>query len=455
MRYKQLIRNLGLKQLNNTTHKVLSLISVSLMTLSAQASNGNIATTFGLLPSDMASSQAFSLFNDQVSASYYNPAALTLKPQGELSLAALHAKPSLTVDSLGGANPPVRFGDVLESEATKTFLFGMKTNLTSMTRLDHPVYLSLIAGVEDYGTEMLAFNSETSNEGQFMQYGQKPLFVAVSGATNIIDGLALGFGARLTLEASAELELQTDLAGVTEKEKLQVNTKPVLVPLFGLHADMSTLLCEQNADCFWSDIDLAFSYRGESSSKASINTAATIPGTVSAPGIPLIINTIDAYQPMITSFGMNYQLSDTLSLAATLEYQFWSSLTDELKKDTIKDQAALKFDDTLVPRLGVRYQSSESLALIAGLSVESSPLKTTVSDSVNLFDNDRIITAFGFSYKITESGFFAYPVQIDGAYQYHQLQERDFTLSTNGTEFESVKTEGSASVLSLSMSILF
>src|SRR5690606_33050807 len=137
-------------------------------------------------------------------------------------------------------------------------------------------------------------------------------------------------------------------------------------------------------------------------------------------------------------------------LAATLEYQNWSTLTDELKKDTIKDQAALKFDDTFVPRIGLRYQINEDLMLTTGLSYESSPLQTTTSDSVNLFDNDRIISALGFSYKLTHSDFFAYPVQIDGAYQYHYLKERNFTLSTDGTEFENAQAAGDAHILSLS-----
>jgi hypothetical protein len=109
-----------------------------MLSLSNNASSGNIASIYGLLPSDMAISQAFSLFNEQVSASYYNPAALTLKPQGELTLGAFYASPSLTVKSLGGSNPPTRSGDVLESEPTKTLLFGKKTNLTNMTRLKHP-----------------------------------------------------------------------------------------------------------------------------------------------------------------------------------------------------------------------------------------------------------------------------------------------------------------------------
>jgi hypothetical protein len=40
----------------------------------AHAGMSNTATTFGILPSDIASAQSLSLFNNQVSATYYNPA---------------------------------------------------------------------------------------------------------------------------------------------------------------------------------------------------------------------------------------------------------------------------------------------------------------------------------------------------------------------------------------------
>ena len=60
-------------------------------TTAAYASMGNIGTTYGVLPSDVASAQALSMFNTQVSAVYYNPAYLTKDPRGELTMGLLHA----------------------------------------------------------------------------------------------------------------------------------------------------------------------------------------------------------------------------------------------------------------------------------------------------------------------------------------------------------------------------
>ena len=54
--------------------------------LSAQASMGNIGTTYGVMAVDVATAQSLSMFNDQVSATYYNPAYLTKDPKGELTV---------------------------------------------------------------------------------------------------------------------------------------------------------------------------------------------------------------------------------------------------------------------------------------------------------------------------------------------------------------------------------
>ena len=66
---------------------------------------GNIGTTYGVLPSDLASAQALSLFNSQVSATYYNPAYLAQDDRGELTTGLLHAGPKLRATGVGGAAP--------------------------------------------------------------------------------------------------------------------------------------------------------------------------------------------------------------------------------------------------------------------------------------------------------------------------------------------------------------
>lgn len=442
-----------MKKNNAIFFAALTVLSFSNMTF---ASMGNLATTFGLLPTDMATAQSYSLFNGQVSASYYNPAALAQDNKGSLTMGLLQATPSLKVKTTGGNNPPVRSGSVLESEQTEALILGMKANLTSLSKFKTPLYFGLIGGIEKYGQEMLAFNSSTSREGQFMQYGQKPLFLAGSVAAGIYDGVDIGFGLRLTLHANATMKLETDLAGNTTEEQMNVSAKPEFVPLFGMNIDLNTLVCAQATECLWKDLDLAMSYRSESNTKTKVDATAVIPGTVSNPGLPLVVSALDAYQPMILSFGAKYQLNTRWDLAVTFEHQNWASLTNKLQSDTINDQANLVFSNTSISRIGSRYQYNKALNLSAGLSYEESPLKSTESQDVNLFDNDRMVASFGFTQVYENTPILAFPLRIDGAYQYHHLKQRDFTLSSlNESQYETVTTSGNAHVLSLSFAMMF
>ena len=436
----------------------LSVAIYSLLSLSANASTGNLATTYGLLPSDISSAQAFSLFNTQSSAAYYNPASLASSDHGELTLGLLHASPSLTATSNGGDNPPVRSGDVLNNTNTESVLLGMKTNLTSLTKFKTPVYVGLIAGIESYGTEMLAFDSTTSKEGQFMQYGQKPLFIAVSGGMEAIPGLNLGLGLRVTLHASATMNLETDLGGNTSNEELSVSAEPVLIPLFGMTADLDTLICDKKTDCWADGLSTAISIRGSSNTQTTVESTAVIPGTIPEPGLPLNVTALDAYQPIIVSTGAQYRFNSKIDFAATLEYQNWSSLTEELKSDTIYDQADLSFSDIIVPRLGAKYAYSKDLNLISGFSYDISPLDNGTSDNVNLFDNDRMVFAAGVNYFMRDTQWLAFPLRLDAAYQYHHLLERDFTLTASDapvSPYESVTTGGNVHVFSMSVSMNF
>ena len=110
----------------------------------AMASMGNIGTTYGVLPSDLASAQALSLFNSQVSATYYNPAYLAHDDRGELTTGLLHADHELRASSLGGAAPLPRNSDVLQDSPSQHTLLGMKTDLSSLTRFNHPMYLGFM-----------------------------------------------------------------------------------------------------------------------------------------------------------------------------------------------------------------------------------------------------------------------------------------------------------------------
>lgn len=215
----------------------------------AMASMGNIGTTYGVLPSDLASAQALSLFNSQVSATYYNPAYLAQDDRGELTTGLLHADHELRASSLGGAAPLPRSSDTLQDSPSQHTLLGMKTDLSSLTRFNHPLYLGFMLGVEKYGEEMMAFNSQTSVEGQYFEFGRQPLFLNLGGGTQIWRGLDMGLSARITLHSEAELVATSTLGGVTSYETLNVSAKPSIRPIFGMNMDWGESFCGDGNDC--------------------------------------------------------------------------------------------------------------------------------------------------------------------------------------------------------------
>lgn len=425
---------------------------------------GNTASTYGLLPVDVASAQGLSLFNAQASALYYNPAYLTRDPRGELTLGMMHAAQEMRAASegnpSGGSSPVTRDGDVLSDAPSQQVLIAMKTDLTNITKFNHPLYFAFIAGVEKYGEEMLAFTSQTSMEGQFFEYGRQPLFLNLGGATELFNGITGGASAHVSLRSDATLVASADLAGNTQYERLDVTARPVIRPVISANFEWGKVFCGNNDRCgFLGDLETALAFRGHTEARTSVESNITIPGTVVDPGITLLIDTLDSYQPDIFSAGLLYHFSDRLRLALSVEQQNWQDLEDKLDRDTIKDQANVSLKDILVPRIGVQWQFNDSLTLMAGAAWQESPLENLQTPDVNYLDSDKTIVGLGGAWTIQDPPILAYPLRLDFGYQFQQLDKRTFELTTTrpgfSNPYEVVTADGEAHIFSGAITVKF
>jgi long-subunit fatty acid transport protein len=331
----------------------------------------------------------------------------------------------------------------------------MKTDLTSLTKYERPLYFGLIAGIEKFGTEMMAFSSQTANEGQYMRYGRNPLFLNMGGAMQVIPGIDVGASARITLHSEASLIAQADLAGNTEYEKMDVSAQPSIRPIVGASFDFGTLFCQQ--DCMFSGIEAALVYRAFSNTATTVTANTVIPGTIPDPGLTLAITTLDSWQPDVLAVGLQYKRDDW-RVALTLERQNWSDLGREFRGDTIKDQAAMSFSDITIPRLGAEMRFNEIFFLTAGVALEKSPLKGRDSLNVNYFDNDKVVVGLGLGLELANPPVLAFPVRLDLGYQYQQLKAREFDLTAANAPsnpYETVEAEGDIHILSGSITLKF
>jgi len=368
-----------------------------------------------------------------VSATYYNPAYLTKDTRGELTAGILHAE-----QELRSANPNAD-GDVLSNSPSQHVLIGMKTNLGSLTRFDHPIYLGFIAGVEKYGKE--------------------PLFLNIGGATPIWRGISAGASVRVTLDATANLDAVSTLGGETSRERLSVNAEPAMKTILGTNIDLGSTFCPES-DCFLDGWESALIYRTKSSASTTIDSNIVVTQTIPEPGLSLAVSTIDSFQPETYGIGTQYQ-GENWRVGGSIEQQNWSELEEEFADDSIKDQGSvpaasrIEFDDILIPRIGGEYQLNKNFALRGGVAYEESPLKSTRNPEINYLDTDKIVIGLGVSATYDRTRLLAYPVRLDLGYQYQQLQERDFTLVDYDGNETDVTADGDVHVVSGSITLKF
>lgn len=414
----------------------------------ALAGMGNTANTYGLFPVDVGTAQAMSMFNAQASALYYNPAYLTMDPRGELTAGLLHGEQELKSDDT-----------VVNDTRSQQQLIALKTNLSELTKVNHPLYFAIIAGVEKFGEEMLAFNSSTSDEGQFLNYGRQPLFLNVGGGTQFLNGINVGASVHISLRSEATLNASSNLAGETQYEELDVTAKPVLRPVLSTSQEWGKIICGHNDDCWIGGLETALTFRGHTEARTSVESNIVIPGTVPDPGILLAIDTIDSYQPDIFAAGLKYNFTDNFRMAVTVEQQNWSDLTEELQRDTVKDQANAQFKDITVPRVGAEWDVNKHLTLRGGVAFQESPLESIRTEDVNYLDNDKVIFGLGSSLVIDNPPILAYPMRLDFGYQFQQLEDRDFELTSSRpgvtNPFATVTAGGEVHVFSGSLTLKF
>ena len=185
----------------------------------------------------------------------------------------------------------------------------------------------------------------------------------------------------------------------------------------------------------------------------------TIPGTVVDPGITLLIDTLDSYQPDIYSAGLLYHLSDRFRLALAVEQQNWQDLEDKLDRDTIKDQANVALKDIVVPRIGAEWTVNDSLILTAGAAWQESPLESLQTPDVNYLDSDKTIVGVGASWIVRNPPVLAFPLRLDFGYQFQRLEKREFELTTTRpgvtNPYETVSADGEANIFSGSITVKF
>jgi len=429
------------------------------------AAMGTVATNFGLLPQDVATAQSLSMFSNQPSAVYYNPAYLARDRKGQVSAAYLFTDQDIKARPRNFGEDNFLQNEEIVNRSNYNVLLGFKTDLSSMLKSDRAMVLGIMLGAERSGERLLSFDSQTSETAQSFRYGQQSLFLSLGAGLNVVPGFDVGASTRITLAADANLEATANVQGDTSRERLVLTAKPSIQPILSGSINWAQLLCEDPKACWAYGLETALAWRYESKVSVGVNADAAVRGLVN--GLPLRITTFDGYQPEMFTAGINFD-RHRARIGATGEYQLWSGLNRQIEGDTIRGDAGLRFRDVFVPRIGGEFRLNPVFSLLSGISYEQSPLSSRQSLDVNFVDSDRVVFGLGFSYLIEQALFLSQPVRMDFAYQYHHLMDRDFIVASSRTDSaggtcpdnpnarcQPVTSSGSAHVINASLNLSF
>ena len=401
-------------------------LALAALPLGAQASLGHVGANFGLLSQDVATAQGLSMFSNQPSAVYYNPAYLARDRRGAMSAGFLYNNQSLTAKGWDMPDNVVN-NDVVEDNPNYNVLLGFKTDLSKLLKDDRAIVLGFMLGAERSGTNLLSFSSQSGQTAQSLKYGKQSLFLSLGAGLNLFRGVDVGASTRITLNAQAKLGADAQVNGNTSFENLSVSASPSIQPILSGNLNWGDILCPNDKYCWAKGLETALSWRYESKYNTAVRANAQVPNLIS--NLPLLVDTLDGYQPETFSAGIQYNLYK-IRLGASADFARWSGANRLFAQDTIKDVGQLAFRDVVIPRVGVEYRLDKEISLLAGVSYEPSPLRSDSSLNVNYVDNNKVVAGIGLSYLIEQPILLAQPVRFDVAYQRHFLRDRDFCLST-------------------------
>lgn len=449
------------KKPNAKATRTSATLVLVLVSTNAIAGIGGAGTNFGLGPISTGTAMAYSSQLNNPLSVYYNPASLARSNMTEIMLFSHYGDTELRARSQGGAAPAKREGSVLSDGSSEMLVIGMTTPIMKNGMKNPGAVFGINLGVDEYTKNFLPYNASTSEVGQFVRYESEPLYIGLAVAVpDVISGLDVGIGTRLTLDATASLNASSDLGGNTDSEELGMKASPNFSMNMGVNVDFDELFCGSTKCEKLAAYQAAIFWRDESSWNVAVNANLVVPGVIPQPGLDVILNTIDSFQPEVLGGSLTIQTTENLQAILSIEKQIWSSLTDAFKNDSVRDQANLKFQDTLVPRLGVRYQIYKDFFAYSGISYEESPLKGRQSVDVNYFDADKMSYGMGLEHQSRNALGPDTSVIVGAGIQYQQLEKREFELininsPTYPAPYETVIADGEATVVSASLSILF
>lgn len=382
-----------------------------------------IPNTYGMSAKSIGLGNAMTAVGDDYSMTYYNPGGLATLDTSQVDIGYLYTAPYFT----GG--PTDEQGVVFDTR-NQALLLGFTMNLSKLFKFkkDYGLGLGFDLAIDNNLKSFLSFEETRNDKGQFARYGISSVTMNLALGLQIIPQLHIGVGGFILVKGTNSLTAETDLAGNTDYEQIQVEAEPAIAPIVGIFAPAHKM------------VTLGVVWRGKGVAeftKIDAQTSALVSES-KLTDLNLLMAFKDTYVPHQVAFGLSLRPIETLMLAMDVTWANWADYAEEVKEGTVvKEDADFETKDIFIPRLGIEYQPVPQLLYMRfGYYWEETPfVKPGIGDSIVL-DNTKHAFSFGLAHDMTYLHFMAHPVTIGFTYFNHYLQPRT-VKSDDGGEFES------------------
>ena len=385
----------------------------------------------------MSMGNAYTAVADDVYAVYYNPAGLAQLSEHEMSLGYIYSSPSLKMN--GGPGPAQSRGP----DNLKAPVIAMAFNLDEAFEGTLPVHsrFGLILSSPDNFQSIYRIYDPDPSTPHWYRYGdyldRLHLVAGLSLQPDRWKWISFGAGVRFIISGKASMPAMANTEG------LGINLGRTRSPGANFNMDVDTEIAPIAGVLLkpTSKLRFGYSFRGELELDVAPIIAQAV--THATPGSNLIdipinldIPGFNAYfLPQQHNFGLAYDWTPKLLTSLDISWFKWSSY-----RNPYRGGPTPKWDDTVVPRVGVEYKLTDALALRAGYFYEPSPVPNQYARS-NYLDTDRHVFSWGFGYKFNDPlGVVKVPIVVDVAMQYWHLPSR--TMDKNDPSLSDYSIKG-------------
>ncbi len=379
-----------------------------------------VPNTYGLSAKSVGLGNAMTAVGDDYSMTFFNPGALGALETNQLDITYLYAEPRFYGGVYG--NDDVEF-----NVANKLTLIGFTMNLSGLFNNRHGVGLGFDIAIDNNLKSFLAFDEHRDDNGQFVRYGLSSVTMVTALGVKIIPQLHIGLGGFIMIKGQNTLVAETDLAGNTREEEIQVNAEPAIAPIIGIFAPVHDM------------VTLGAVYRGRGKAEFSEIDAGTdaLVSESSLTKLNLLMSFTDTYVPQQAAFGVSVRPIPQLLLALDTTWMNWKDYQDQaLEKDVVRGDSDFETKDIYVPRLGIEYSPIEELYLRFGYYYEETPFDGVGIGNTVILDNSKHVGSLGIGWDVSYIPFLAHPLSLGVTYFNHYLAPRTVEAD-DGREFTS------------------